>query len=260
MYNFIVIAYLINLKRAEDRLSSAKETFNKVGIKFELEVAVDGKELSLPNPNYAELKYNLLHGKKTNLGELGCYFSHLNVLKKFLDTKEDFALVCEDDIEFEEDIVEIINCAIRSGINFDLLRLSGGSDRTKEKGMPVKLKKIHKKFYIALNFGFKSGTGCYLINRFAAENILERMSVMCLPIDHAMDRDWALNLRSLCITPSPVHLKEELHLGNSHIQAKSEFKFPFYKRYWIMAPYRILNELTRLFFKLFIFVKMKIES
>ena len=56
MYNFIVIAYLINLKRAEDRLSSAKETFNKVGIKFEREVAVDGKELSLPNPNYAELK------------------------------------------------------------------------------------------------------------------------------------------------------------------------------------------------------------
>ena len=174
MYNFIVIAYLINLKRAEDRLSSAKETFDKVGIKFELEVAVDGKELSLPNPNYAELKYNLLHGKKTNLGELGCYFSHLNVLKKFLDTKEDFALVCEDDIEFEEDIVEIINCAIRSGINFDLLRLSGGSDRTKEKGMPVKLKKIHKEFYIALNFGFKSGTGCYLINRFAAKNLLEK--------------------------------------------------------------------------------------
>ena len=260
MYNFIVIAYLINLKRAEDRLSSAKETFNKVGIKFELEVAVDGKELSLPNPNYAELKYNLLHGKKTNLGELGCYFSHLNVLKKFLDTKEDFALVCEDDIEFEEDIVEIINSAISSGIDFDLLRLSGGSDKTKEKGMPIKLKKIYKEFYIALNFGFKSGTGCYLINRLAAKNILERMSIMSLPIDHAMDRDWVLNLRSLCIKPSPVHLKEELHLGNSYIQAKSEFKFPFYIRYWIMAPYRILNELTRLVYKLFIFIKIKIES
>ena len=260
MYNFIVIAYLINLKRAEDRLSSAKETFNKVGIKFELEVAVDGKELSLPNPNYAELKYNLLHGKKTNLGELGCYFSHLNVLKKFLDTKEDFALVCEDDIEFEEDIVEIINSAITSGVDFDLLRLSGGSDKTKEKGMPIKLKKIYKEFYIALNFGFKSGTGCYLINRLAAKNLLEKMSIMSLPIDHAMDRDWVLNLWSLCIKPSPVHLKEELHLGNSYIQAKSEFKFPFYKRYWIMGPYRILNELTRLVYKLFIFIKIKIES
>ena len=126
--------------------------------------------------------------------------------------------------------------------------------------MPIKLKNIHKEFYIALNFGFKSGTGCYLINRFAAKNLIERMRIMSLPIDHAIDRDWALNLRSLCITPSPVNLKEELHLGNSYIQAKSEFKFPFYKRYWIMAPYRILNELTRLVYKLFIFIKIKIES
>ncbi len=260
MYNFIVIAYLINLERANDRLVSATETFKKVGIDFKLEVAVDGKKISLPHQNYSELKYNLLHGKKTNLGELGCYFSHLNVLRKFLDSDEDYALVCEDDIEFDENIKKIIESALSSGINFDLLRLSGGSDRTKEKGMPVKLKKIHKEFYIALNFGFKSGTGCYLINRFAAKNLLEKMRVMCLPIDHAMDRDWVLNLRSLCITPSPVNLKEELHLGNSYIQAKSEFKFPFYKRYWIMAPYRILNELTRIFYKMFIFVKIKIES
>ena len=77
-----MIAYLINLKRANDRLISAKEVFDKVGINFNLEIAVDGKELSLPHKNYSELKYNLLHGKKTNLGELGCYFSHLNVLKK----------------------------------------------------------------------------------------------------------------------------------------------------------------------------------
>ena len=88
MYTSKVIAYLINLERANDRLVSATETFNKVGIKFELEVAVDGKKISLPHQNYSELKYNLFHGKKTNLGELGCYLSHLNVLKKFLATKE----------------------------------------------------------------------------------------------------------------------------------------------------------------------------
>ena len=140
-----MITYLINLKRANDRLVSAKDAFDKVGINFNLEVAVDGKDLSLPHKNYSEIKYNLLHGKKTNLGELGCYFSHLNVLKKFLNTTENWALVCEDDIEFHEDIVEIINNALSSGINFDLLRLSGGSYRNKEIGLPLKLKKIQHK-------------------------------------------------------------------------------------------------------------------
>ena len=255
-----MITYLINLKRANDRLVSAKETFDKAGIIFNLEEAVDGKDLSLPHKNYSELKYNLLHGKKTNLGELGCYLSHLNVLKKFLNTKEDWALVCEDDIEFNEDIVEIINDALRSEISFDLLRLSGGSNKTKEIGLPLKLKKIYKDFFLSLNFGFKSGTGCYLINRHAAKNILQKINKMSLPIDHALDRDWILNLRSLSISPAPVYLKEELHLENSYIQAKSEFKFPFYKRYWIMAPYRLVNELLRLIYKLFLFTKIKIES
>ena len=56
-----MIAYLINLKRANDRLVSAKEAFDKAGINFNLEVAVDGKELSLPHRNYSELKYNLFN-------------------------------------------------------------------------------------------------------------------------------------------------------------------------------------------------------
>ena len=255
-----MITYLINLKRASERLISAKETFEKARINFILEEAVDGKDLSLPHEDYSELKYNLLHGKKTNLGELGCYFSHLNVLKKFLNTEEDWALVCEDDIELDEDLIEIINSALESGINFDLLRLSGGSDRTKEIGLPLKLKKIYKDFFLSLNFGFKSGTGCYLINRLAAENIIKKINIMNLPIDHAMDRDWILNYRSLTISPAPVNLKEELHIRNSFIQAKSEFKFPVYKRYWIMAPYRLINELLRLIYKIIFLIKIKIES
>ena len=239
---------------------SAKETFNKAGINFNREEAIDGKDLSLPHKNYSEVKYNLLHGKKTNLGELGCYFSHLKVLKKFLKTTEDWALVCEDDIEFHEDIAEIINNALGSGINFDLLRLSGGSNRDKEIGLPLKLKKIHNDFFLSLNFGFKSGTGCYLINRLAAKNIIKKINSMSLPIDHAMDRDWVMNYRSLTITPAPVYLKEELHIGNSYIQAKSEYKFPFYKRYWIMAPYKLINELLRLIYKILLYIKIKIES
>ena len=56
------------------------------------------------------------------------------------------------------------------------------------------------------------------------------------------------------------YLKEELHLENSYIQAKSEFKFPVYKRYWIMAPYRLINELLRLIYKIILYIKIKIES
>ena len=56
------------------------------------------------------------------------------------------------------------------------------------------------------------------------------------------------------------YLKEELHEGNSYIQAKSEFKYSFYRRYWVMIPYRLVNEFTRLIYKLCLFIKIKIES
>ena len=43
--------------------------------------------------------------EKNKPGELGCYLSHLNVLK-FLNTEEDWALICEDDIELDKDVLK----------------------------------------------------------------------------------------------------------------------------------------------------------
>ena len=252
--------FLINLKRATERLMSCEEEFRKAGLDFSIIEAIDGKELKLPHDNFSSIKYSLLHGKKSNLGELGCYLSHLKVLKTFIESEENYALVCEDDIKIDSEIKEIVDKALNSDINFDLLRLSGGSNPSIEKGIPIKLRQLTDKYHLALNFGFKSGTGSYLINRKAAEAILKKLKVMSLPIDHAIDRDWLLNIRSLCISPSPILLKEELHLRNSFINATKSYKLNPLIRYWAMVPYRFVNELIRIFYKILIWVKIKIED
>ena len=252
--------FLINLKRATERLLSCEEEFRKAGLDFSIIEAIDGKELKLPHDKFASIKYSLFHGKKSNLGELGCYLSHLKVLKTFIKSEEKYALVCEDDIKIDIKIKEIVEKALNSDIKFDLLRLSGGSNPLIEKGIPVKLRQLTDKYHLALNFGFKSGTGSYLINRKGAEAILKKLEVMSLPIDHAIDRDWLLNIRSLCISPSPILLKEELHLKNSFINATKSYKLNPLIRYWTMVPYRFVNELIRIFYKIFIWVKIKIED
>ena len=254
-----MITYLINLKRAHERLNSCEKEFKKIELEYVLVEAVDGKQIKLPHPNFSHLRYSALHGKRANLGELGCYLSHLKVLKKFIESEHSQALICEDDIEFNPAIKKIIEEALNCGIKFDLLRLSGGSNINKEKGSPFKLKKLHDKFYLSINFGFKSGTGCYLINRKGATAILKRLSTMSLPIDHAIDRDWLLNLKSLSVTPSPVSLKKELHLDNSFINATNEYKLNFFIRYWTMVPYRFFNELIRIIYKTFLYIKIKLE-
>ena len=254
-----MITYLINLKRAQERLNSCKKEFKKVELEYTLVEAVDGKQIKLPHPNFSHFRYSALHGKKINLGELGCYLSHLKVLKKFIESEHNLALVCEDDIEFNLSINKIIEEALNCGIKFDLLRLSGGSDINKEKGNPFRLKNLHDEFHLSINFGFKPGTGCYLINRKGAAEILKRLKIMSLPIDHAIDRDWLLNVKSLSVTPSPVNLKKELHLNHSFINASKEYKLNFFLRYWVMVPYRFLNELIRIIYKIFFYIKIKLE-
>ena len=107
---------------------SCEEEFRKAGLDFNIIEAIDGKELKLPHDNFSSIKYSLLHGKKSNLGELGCYLSHLKVLKTFIESEEKYALVCEDDIKIDSEIKEIVDKALNSDIDFDLLRLSGGSN------------------------------------------------------------------------------------------------------------------------------------
>ena len=49
------------------------------------------------------------------------------------------------EIGFNKDLKKIIESAIDSDINFDLLRLSGGNNPDHEPGNPIKLKQIYIK-------------------------------------------------------------------------------------------------------------------
>ena len=256
----LVITYLINLKRAKDRRKSVSEYLKNADIEFTILEAVDGKQLSLPISSFNETRYKLLHGKRPNLGEIGCYLSHLKALELFIRTDENYALICEDDIEFLPNLRKIINNALSSEINFDLLRLSGGSDKKRERGSPIKLARIQDEYHLAINFTFKPGTGCYLINKKGAKAVLKKLHKISLPIDHALDRDWLIGLKSLTVFPSPVTLKESLHIQNSYIQATKEYKINSFLSLWTVIPYRIFNEILRTLYKSFFLLRIMLKT
>ena len=256
----LVITYLINLKRAKDRRKSVSEYLKNADIEFTILEAVDGKQLSLPISSFNETRYKLLHGKRPNLGEIGCYLSHLKALELFIRTDENYALICEDDIEFLPNLRKIIDNALSSEINFDLLRLSGGSDKKRERGSPIKLARIQDEYHLAINFTFKPGTGCYLINKKGAKAVLKKLHKISLPIDHALDRDWLIGLKSLTVFPSPVTLKESLHIQNSYIQATKEYKINSFLSLWTVIPYRIFNEILRTLYKSFFLLRIMLKT
>ena len=258
LYNLYMKAFLINLEKAKDRLKSCDEEFRKISLDYVLVKAVDGEKNLPSKKEFSEFFYTLKHGKRVNPREVACYQSHIKALELFIKTSEEYALICEDDIEFSDDFIDVVNQSLKSPIKFDILRLSGSEDKDREKGMPLKLLKLSKNFYLSLNFSYKPIAACYLLNRKAAKSILKKMKRMHLPYDYALDRDWLLGVRSLTIYPSLVNLKEELHIKNSFIKASKEYKLNAFIRIWSVLPYRFYHELRRLIYKITLLVRIKV--
>ena len=251
-------AFLINLERAKDRLASCEEEFKKISLDYEIVKAIDGEKVLPTKETISEFFYIIKHGKKVNPREVACYSSHLKALKIFLDSSEEYGLICEDDIEFNKNFSSILNKCLKTHHKFDILKLAGSEDKTKEKGYPIKLIELERDYFLSLNLTYKPIAACYLINRMAAKSILKNLKVMHLPYDYALDRDWLLGVRSLTIYPSIVNLKKEYHIDNSFIKATKNYKLNTFLRLWTIIPYRTYLESRRFIYKVLLLLKIKL--
>ncbi len=231
--------YVINLDSATKRWTRVSTLMQATGLMFERVSAVVGKQLQLPIAEFSDRKYRRYHGKRPNLGQIGCYLSHLKVLNAFLETDESFAMVCEDDITPVAQLADIVQSAMAFQNQWDILRLSGFHD-----SHPMKVHKLSGDYSLAVNATRLCGTGCYVVSRQAAEVLVQRLLPMRVPIDHAIDREWFYGLRAMAVDPLPVK-QNPIELPSS-LPANDGEKLPAWQRYWTVFPYRLLNETCRL--------------
>ncbi len=231
--------YIINLDRAVDRWTRVERLMAPTGIEYERVSAVLGKALQLPIPEFSERLYRLCHGKRPNLGTVGCFLSHIKTLRLFLQTNAEHAIICEDDITPAINLRSVVEAAIQYQDAWDILRLSGFHH-----SHPRRVCQLDDQHHLAVNFTRLCGTGSYAVSRHAAEVLLEKLLPMKVPIDHALDREWFYGLRAMSVDPLPV-LQNPVDLPTSLPQADNE-KLPAWQRYWTVFPYRAFNEACRL--------------
>ena len=210
--------------------------------------AVDSREIKFPSPHYDEAKYRRCHGKITNPSMCGNYFSHIKALKEFIASSEEWAIVCEDDITFSVNLEELIEQALASCRELNLLRLSG-----RRNGLPLKIKSLNEMYSLVIDRGRQTGTGCYAIRRDAAIEIVERLSVMYLPFDHSFDREWKWKGVTLRVQPLPV---SQFAFRESTVSMKTREKLPAVKRYWTVFPFRAKNELSRIIYRYLNYIRL----
>ena len=194
--------YYINLNSCKDRKEHMKNFFRKLENKTKLSCkyqrieALDAKNVNISE--YSNLTLDEMwnfrdSNKKAVPGEFGCIYSHIKSMNTFIndtDNKDDYALICEDDLDlFKINInffVEMINKIKDHVLKNDLLSLSCV-------GSPIIISQIADKIQQPVFLDYNSnkgglyGTGCYIISRKLAKEIVSKYwnnNKFIIPKDH----------------------------------------------------------------------------
>ncbi|WP_166443088.1 glycosyltransferase family 25 protein [Phragmitibacter flavus] len=245
-----MLAYVINMDSATDRWMAVQKAFEGTHLKLHRVSGVDGYALKLPIPEYDEALYNRRHGRPTSPGHVGCYLSHVRAMKAFLATDEPYALIVEDDLTLLPDFESTIEAALECASHWNILRLTGLSQ-----GTPAKVASLGRGYSLCIGLGRLKGTGAYLIDRKGAEALSTGMIPMFLPIDHAIDREWVHGIKAAYVLPFPA---SQVDSGfRSSIQIGRSLKLSNARRWMTTYPYQAYNEISRLLFRSWHYLRAK---
>ena len=109
----------------------------------------------------------------------------------------------------------------------------------------VPIKKLDLGYRLTVPIYYMPGAGAYLVNRKAAERMIEFLLPMYLPWDHAFEQNWRMDLTAMMIEPFPIVLNEHKELSvigtTDRLAGGSRHdRLPFLQRYLFspMLPYR----------------------
>jgi glycosyl transferase family 25 len=206
--------YLINLDRSTDRLQSAEQHFNAVGLPFERIVAIDARKEDMSIYPIDRKVFQRTHGR-TNIrpGEIGCYFSHLKALRAFLASGREFGVVCEDDVLPQAQLPSVLEELIGFSNEWDIVSLFHF-----HRGGPLVVRRA-KEFSMNVHIAHISSAAAYLVSRQAAETLVSYLEVMRACIDHSLYESWKHGLMLRSVTPMPVNLAAQAHQSTINIES-----------------------------------------
>ena len=180
------------------------------------------------------------HGMPPLAGELGCYLSHVEVMRRFLAGDAEFALVLEDDVLLHDSLPAVLQGLIAHAGRWDAVKLSAV-----HRGTPVRVLEVAPGHHLAVMLSRVTGSSAYLMNRKAAAAWLKEpggLLPMTLPYDHVFDQGWTFGLQVRMVTPTPCIHDEEI--ATTITTGGASRKFAWWRRLRAHA-YRLGNELRR---------------
>ena len=169
-----MMTYWINMEKSKERREKMESYFNKYGISNKRIEAVNGRDIN----NLREMgnfRNNILPNS-CNLGQFGCFFSHIKVIKEFLENdKNEYCMIMEDDCDFS--VIEKYN------LDYNKVLEKIVKDNWREWHI-IQLSVIcggNREFVTKINFKYMKWRTCfysclaYIINKNGARNLLNKI-------------------------------------------------------------------------------------
>lgn len=231
--------WVINLDRDAERLQRIAQQLGPTGLNWTRQSAVYGRDL-VPEEQARLLDrdaYRRKHGMEPALGELGCYLSHVAVMRALLASPHRAALVLEDDVLLTPALLPVLRGLMAHPERWDMVKLS-----QVHSGTPQPVLEVAPGHRLAVMLSRCTGSSAYLMNRRAAQAYLAGLLPMTLPYDHVFDQGWTFGLKVRLVTPTPCIHDEQIATTIATGGASRKFAR------WRRLPahlYRLGNELRR---------------
>ena len=195
-------AFVINLDRSPDRLRSAADQLDQVGLAWQRVRAIDTQAMAdMPAAHFDKDRFERNVGRSLHLSEIAMSFSHHKALRAFLDSQASVGLILEDDFKIlDRPGFPGLLDALESSPGWDFVRASCSGRYP----LPVPVTRLTADFVLAAPLLKFCCAAAYFVNRRAAETLLTAWLPFDLPFDHLMDQPWKHDLRYRVVWPAPV--------------------------------------------------------
>jgi len=227
--------YLINLDRHDNRLASFVDMYTNSDLAskpFNRLRAFDASKLDV-KPYVADYAYNEIMTVEKNKyrtkhyqmtkGGVGCFLSHLGVYNNLMATNKQYALIFEDDANFDKNIFRDIQLAMEQiPADWDIA-LFGCKCLSCSDNIDLTWDKVNRFFCLH----------CYLISRKCAQKLLKNINMIDQQIDsYLSDLAGEGNINIYCLK-KPIAVQG---LFKSSIQVPIEYS-------WDINPMELRNPL-----------------
>jgi hypothetical protein len=203
----VIPVVVISLVRAADRRAAMRQNLGDLGIAFTFFDAIEGRGMAAdaiaaiaPRPYVGQFSRHL------SAGEIGCAASFFAVLRRFLDSRDSFICIAEDDATFTPDAARFLDPARLASLPpFDVLRLVNDPRRGTDLSRIVAREGCHA-VHAPLRLGHLMLAQVF--SRAGAKAVLAGAVPLTAPIDNLLYRDVGiLGLRVLEVRPPPVAMR-----------------------------------------------------